>query len=598
MEAAARAAVRATRIFLCTLACLHRISTLELEYGPDFPGAPHTVVIDEAGATPESYVPQVLQTGAENLVLLGDHRQLPPLVLTLDFAEVEAKRVNRSLMERALAQVPESEVHMLTVQYRMPTAICELVSGLFYGGRVFTDPARRPKAAPEEADGGLVASADVPLRWLAVEHEEAVLGTSKQNLGEAAVVVAWLWRLLPLAKRRGETVRCITFYSAQRDLIRSALEDEEDRACVLSVDATQGSEADHVVLSTVRSNDRGEVGFCGDRRRICVAISRARSTLTIVGDPSCMCTGPWARVVDAAELQEAEPDPEALEALGGPLAPLPPLPPLASLPAQQAPQAPQAPLAPSAPLAPLAQGLDGHGRGVEAAAARHASTGLGAWRQVAAEPATPASRQTGFGAWRQVAAEASGVAVELPRARLGRPAGDGAGIGGWRRVAAERAPSPVADARPQKVRPPSAATARAPTRAVPTRGTQPSRAAAGQTVDVMPPRPALVALRPAKKVEPCHFFAAGRCTRGVDCSFSHDFKPGDKAVAVQLREAALPCQFHAMGRCDRGQDCTFSHSFRPGDPAVATLLRRGAEPCHFFAKGMCKKGTACSFSHG
>mmetsp|Transcript_38773 Transcript_38773/g.76831 ORF Transcript_38773/g.76831 Transcript_38773/m.76831 type:complete len:846 (-) Transcript_38773:60-2597(-) len=290
-EVEARRIVRRSKVFLCTTASLHRISALKEEYGEHFPGSPHTVVLDEAGATPESYIPQVLHTGTENLILLGDHKQLPPLVITMDLSDVEHKRVNQSLMERAVKGMPEAWVHQLNEQYRMPAVLCQLVSTLFYENRLLTAAARAavPQTGPV-------------LQWLRVQEPENSVGTSKVNLGEAAVIVDWLRRRAPLAKSRGETVKCITFYKLQRDLIQNCFANDPDTAAmVVSVDASQGSESDHILLSTVRSNAKGDVGFCADPRRLCVAISRAKATLTIVGDPSCMCSGPWGKIVNVVK---------------------------------------------------------------------------------------------------------------------------------------------------------------------------------------------------------------------------------------------------------------------------------------------------------
>jgi len=112
-----------------------------------------------------------------------------------------------------------------------------------------------------------------------------------------------------------ETVKVITFYKLQRDLITQALlahapgegwaaADLARMAhCVVSVDASQGSEADHVLISTVRSNDRGEIGFCADARRLCVAISRCKRTLLIVGDFSVWTSNEhWIQVLGAVDV--------------------------------------------------------------------------------------------------------------------------------------------------------------------------------------------------------------------------------------------------------------------------------------------------------
>merc|ERR1712008_31432 len=104
-------------------------------------------------------------------------------------------------------------------------------------------------------------------------------------MGEASIIVDWLRRKVPTARRDGETVKVITFYKRQRDLVRKCFAESREMAeMVVSVDASQGSESDHILLSTVRNNSKGDVGFCADPKRLCVALSRAKATLTILGN--------------------------------------------------------------------------------------------------------------------------------------------------------------------------------------------------------------------------------------------------------------------------------------------------------------------------
>lgn len=224
-------------------------------------------------------------------MLLGDHKQLPPLVITMNLPDVQAKFVNQSLMERALKGMPHEWVHQLTEQYRMPSILCQLVSGLFYEHQLVTAASR-----------AMMQQANPVLRWLVVDSTEESVGTSKVNLAEAAVILEWFYRQAPVAKSKGETIKCITFYKLQRDLVRGCLaEDPEMAAMVVSVDASQGSEADHILLSTVRNNAKGDLGFCSDNRRLCVALSRAKATLTIVGNPGCMSSGRWGDIGNAVK---------------------------------------------------------------------------------------------------------------------------------------------------------------------------------------------------------------------------------------------------------------------------------------------------------
>lgn len=492
-EFAARGIVRSTRVFVCTIASLHRISMMESQFGKDFPGAPHTVVVDEAGATPESYVPQILRTGVENLVLLGDHKQLPPLVLTLDISEMEAKQVNRSLMERALVQMPDSWVHRLTVQYRMPTAICQLVSKLFYEHSLST--------GGNHAEAPVVVEQPVSLRWLVVRHAETSVGTSRQNLGEAAVIVSWLRRKVPEARRQGKTVKCLTFYRLQRNLIQAGLDDDEMKACVLSVDATQGSEADHVILSTVRSNDKGELGFCADPRRLCVALSRAKETLTIVGDPVCMRTGLWAIVWDSVEAKHARPVPGDVES--------------------------------------LKQWVDETQR-ASTRVCRFFLQGRCSRAECAFSHDVSACDQM------------------KPQRYLDWAPRNPSCVDGIY-------PHPLQPPRPQsqqRARSRRAGGADSGTEAKPCQYFAQGRCKKGQNCPfshTFTPGDRRVTAEIRASAAPCQFHLMGRCTKGPNCTFAHNFNPGDRRVAAQVRKKAEPCQFYAQGRCRNGAACTFSH---------------------------------------
>eukprot|EP00746_Dinoflagellata_sp_MGD_P086604 gnl/MRDRNA2_/MRDRNA2_34295_c0_seq1.p1 gnl/MRDRNA2_/MRDRNA2_34295_c0~~gnl/MRDRNA2_/MRDRNA2_34295_c0_seq1.p1 ORF type:complete len:881 (-),score=171.58 gnl/MRDRNA2_/MRDRNA2_34295_c0_seq1:108-2750(-) len=456
-----RMLVAKCRCFLCTIASLYRISSLREQFERECEGAPHTAILDEAGATPESYVPQVLGTGVENLVLLGDHKQLPPLVMTMDPVDTEQKNVKRSLMERALDQMPDHWIHMLTEQYRMHPSICNMVSKLFYSNLVKTAGQNPDWNEPTMPSGTQVA----PIRWQSIKQPEVAIGTSKVNLAEAAAIVAWLEWEAPQAWCQNQTVKCITFYKLQRDLIRSCLADELAE-CVVSVDASQGSESDHIILSTVRSNSTRDVGFCADPRRLCVALSRAKVTLTIVGDHDCMNRGQWAEVLQ--RVQE--------------------------------------------------------------------------WQD----------------AWHD-----AGIAM---------------------RVEEQFKRMKHAKQKPCRFHLEGRCT----------------KAECPFTHDAKPSQEVLQSLREA--ADPCVFHAQGRCTKGKDCTFSHDFKPGDEEVIARLRKAGLwqevePCKYFMLGKCSNGANCTFSHAFGPGDKKVAAALSSNAEPCRFYAAGKCTNGTRCPFSH-
>lgn len=207
--------------------------------------------------------------------------------------------VDRSFMERAIdAGAP---VHKLRVQYRMPEVLRLLVSRLFYGGELRT-------GSPwlDVAFGGLRVGPRA-LRWFNVSEEERSIGNSKATCAEVSCIAQLLERDTALKSPEAE-VMVITLYKPQAALLLQVLRmcwphriSPIGRVQVVTVDAAQVSEAQHVVLSTVRSNPGCNIGFARNPRRLCVALSRAKESLTIVGDRSVMSGGDaqWAKVSSA-----------------------------------------------------------------------------------------------------------------------------------------------------------------------------------------------------------------------------------------------------------------------------------------------------------
>jgi superfamily I DNA and/or RNA helicase len=136
-----------------------------------------------------------------------------------------------------------------------------------------------------------------PLRWLDTSEAEAreqPIGTSYRNPAEAALIMQRLAKMDRAAKRQNlpvpPSVGVLTAYLPQEELLRSRLRSKGERrftgidVSVLTVDAAQGKEFDIVLYSAVRSNPSGNIGFLRDKRRLNVALSRARDGLLIVGD--------------------------------------------------------------------------------------------------------------------------------------------------------------------------------------------------------------------------------------------------------------------------------------------------------------------------
>lgn len=234
------------------------------------------VVADEAGSIGDRHVLPLIPDcpKLEKLVLVGDTKQLPMFTHVREGGAV-------SLMERFERQVTSA---LLTVQYRMPSLLATIVSDSFYDGLLTSS-----KFGDEVV---------MPLRLACVfgcaEREHA--GTSMQNELEADAVCTAVLKLqhdFP-----GEPIVVLTPYSAQVRLIRSKLlgplplDNVLTKAVeILSVDASQGREWDHALLSLV-STDARRAGFLKSSRRQCVALSRAKRTMTLIADPSLLAVLP------------------------------------------------------------------------------------------------------------------------------------------------------------------------------------------------------------------------------------------------------------------------------------------------------------------
>jgi ATP-dependent RNA/DNA helicase IGHMBP2 len=221
-----------------------------------------TLVMDEAGQCIEPLFWCVAPL-ANKWVLAGDHWQLPPTVLSNLAVQ---KGFNRSPLEVAVAKV--SPVFLLNVQYRMPSGIAGFSSAYFYGGALSTAPAL-------QSTDKRVVFVDTAGTGFAEEHGKD--GVSLQNPGELNIVAQLLAaHALPLNK-----TAIISPYSGQVSLAKENL---PAGLRISTIDSFQGQEMDVVVLSLVRSNDAGDIGFLKDYRRMNVAITRAKQMLFVVGD--------------------------------------------------------------------------------------------------------------------------------------------------------------------------------------------------------------------------------------------------------------------------------------------------------------------------
>ena len=255
-------------------------------------------VIDEAGQStePASWLPL---SRVEKVILAGDHRQLPATVLSREAAE---RGLSVSLMERLAGRFGAGVARLLTVQHRMNAAIMAFPNAEFYGGAL---------VAHDSVAGHLLCDLEGVTRDVLTEQPMKFIDTagagydeeleeesgSRRNPQEADLAVIYARRLLA-AGVPAELIGVITPYRAQVRLLREKLEDVPDVE-VDSVDGFQGREKEAVIVSFVRSNTKGEIGFLADTRRTNVAFTRARRSLIVIGDSATLSNHPFYQAMAA-----------------------------------------------------------------------------------------------------------------------------------------------------------------------------------------------------------------------------------------------------------------------------------------------------------
>lgn len=250
-----------------------------------------TLFIDEAAQALEPACWAAILR-ADRVVMGGDHQQLPPTVKSLGAAK---GGLSKTLMEKVVGLHPRC-VSLLTTQYRMNEDIMAFPSRWFYHGQL--------QAAPEAAHRQ-VSPLDTPLTWLDTseysenpdysEYEKRTHTGSLTNAQEARLVIHALRDYIDmLSPQKIESERIdfgiITPYRSQARLIRRLLKMQHyfrklrRHITVGTVDGFQGQERDVIVISLVRDNTEGNIGFLRDLRRMNVAMTRARMKLIIVGN--------------------------------------------------------------------------------------------------------------------------------------------------------------------------------------------------------------------------------------------------------------------------------------------------------------------------
>lgn len=222
----------------------------------------HTLVMDEAGQCIEPLAWCIFPL-AQKYVLAGDHFQLPPTILSHLAAQLG---LNQSILENSIASV--ENIFLLNTQYRMREAIAGFSSNYFYKGLLQT-------AGHLKNIGAHITFIDTA--GSGFNEEQGSNGMSLQNEGELQLVQ----KLLVAQNLNPLTTAFISPYAGQVAAAKELLPKEMRLS---TIDSFQGQEKEVIILSLVRSNEEGEIGFLKDYRRMNVAITRAKEKLFVVGD--------------------------------------------------------------------------------------------------------------------------------------------------------------------------------------------------------------------------------------------------------------------------------------------------------------------------
>ncbi|NWV61444.1 HELZ2 Helicase, partial [Malurus elegans] len=268
------------------------------------------IIVDECAMStePETLIPLVCHRRAEKVVLLGDHKQLRPVV-TNDVCKTLG-------MEMSLFERYQRQAWMLDTQYRMHASICAFPSQEFYDGQLktYSQLLRNPSVLHHRDNSccpiifGHVEGKEHSLMISTEEGNE----NSKANLEEVAHAVKIAKQLTLDGTIRPDSIAVLSPYSAQVSEINKGLQREGIRGVtVCTIMKSQGSEWRYVIISTVRSCPRSEIdrkptkswqkkylGFITDPNQINVGITRAKEGLCIIGNRYLLeCNPLWRRLV-------------------------------------------------------------------------------------------------------------------------------------------------------------------------------------------------------------------------------------------------------------------------------------------------------------
>ncbi|XP_024009613.1 uncharacterized ATP-dependent helicase C29A10.10c isoform X1 [Eutrema salsugineum] len=266
------------------------------------------LVIDEAAQLKEceSAIPLQLP-GIQHAVLIGDEKQLPAMIQSKIALEAD---LGRSLFERLVLLGHKEQ--LLNMQYRMHPSISIFPNREFYGMKILDAHSVRVRSyerkfLPEKMYG--------PYSFINIPYgrEQFGQGYSLKNVVEVSVVAEIVSKLYSVSRkaRKPISVGVISPYKAQVFAIQEKIGEkyntsEQFTVSVRSVDGFQGGEEDIIIISTVRSNGKGAIGFLSNQQRTNVALTRARYCLWILGNEATLTNNKsvWRQLVDDAKARD------------------------------------------------------------------------------------------------------------------------------------------------------------------------------------------------------------------------------------------------------------------------------------------------------
>ncbi|MBR5613211.1 MAG: AAA family ATPase [Bacteroidaceae bacterium] len=275
------------RVIACTLVSSANRILMGMKFG--------TLFIDEAAQALEAACWIAIRK-ADRVILAGDHCQLPP---TIKCIEAMRGGLDETLMQKIVCNKPET-VSLLKTQYRMNDEIMRFSSEWFYHGELNSAPEVKYRS---------ILDFDTPIVWINTENmdcNEEFVGESfgRINKAEALLCIEELKKYInKIGKERLLDERIdfgvISPYKAQVQYLRQLVKKDaffkpfRSLMTINTVDGFQGQERDVILISLVRANEDGQIGFLNDLRRMNVAITRARMKLIILGDASTLTKHPF-----------------------------------------------------------------------------------------------------------------------------------------------------------------------------------------------------------------------------------------------------------------------------------------------------------------